>query len=685
MSVNSNLNHVERIKFWCYKVLPLVYDDSLSYYELLCKVVAKLNEMGDIINALPEEIDRLIKEALKNYEIPLANETKIGGIRARAKGVEDTVEVKIDSETGFLYVEQYELPVAGTNIGGVKGAVKTDTDTIPVHIDSEGNMFVESYSLKIAGENIGGVKGAVKNDEDTIPVHIDAEGNMFVKPSDVNIATSTKIGGIKANEKTSEENAEVKIDPLTGFLYVKAGSSGGASVLSDWLNVKAVMTEQGVDFDTALDWCIDNVTVGGTIYIPSGEYYSTSSHTVSKKCDIVGGDKAYISITQTVDTWLTMPKNHTVVRNIILTASIAPNCFIKTNGNTVDFSNTNMQLIENVIITNEDITTDINSAKNMVELTGDGNTNLTIRDSVIESGTTAFGITLNISDMSNVTIENSKLSNMGDSNNSLAVINFVNANDFNAVISGCVFSVTRVSSIRCNDATKINLHCEGLVFKQRPNKDVTDIGGVTPFIGNSLYLHNCIFEGTSDTVGSPWVYTQVAKYTEIIGCKFPASSGNKPPHCFDLQSDGSYLIANNENAYYSEPGGLHTIQGDIARNGVMGNNVTALITKSKGVTGVSANVRSAIGIMGGFVTFKATDVTSGFVVNDDFVTPSIVHIPIYRVDNGSYAGYIEVIPNGSSDQCLWQCHITDSNFVSNTTEYRCDFTLIACKRKRSAV
>ena len=31
--------------FWCQKVLPLVYDESLSYYEVLCKVVAKLNEL----------------------------------------------------------------------------------------------------------------------------------------------------------------------------------------------------------------------------------------------------------------------------------------------------------------------------------------------------------------------------------------------------------------------------------------------------------------------------------------------------------------------------------------------------------------------------------------------------------------------------------------------------------------
>lgn len=34
-------------KFWCQKVLPLVYDESLSYYEVLCKVVDYINNIID--------------------------------------------------------------------------------------------------------------------------------------------------------------------------------------------------------------------------------------------------------------------------------------------------------------------------------------------------------------------------------------------------------------------------------------------------------------------------------------------------------------------------------------------------------------------------------------------------------------------------------------------------------------
>lgn len=36
---------LQSFKFWCQKILPLVYDDSLSYYEVLCKLVDYLNQM----------------------------------------------------------------------------------------------------------------------------------------------------------------------------------------------------------------------------------------------------------------------------------------------------------------------------------------------------------------------------------------------------------------------------------------------------------------------------------------------------------------------------------------------------------------------------------------------------------------------------------------------------------------
>lgn len=49
------------LRFWCQKILPAVYDDSLSYYELLNKVVHYLNETIKIVNQNADATNELLK------------------------------------------------------------------------------------------------------------------------------------------------------------------------------------------------------------------------------------------------------------------------------------------------------------------------------------------------------------------------------------------------------------------------------------------------------------------------------------------------------------------------------------------------------------------------------------------------------------------------------------------------
>lgn len=60
---------IKTLRFYCQKVLPLVYDDSLSYYELLCKVCEKLNEVITTQNSIPEYIEKKIKEYIESGDI----------------------------------------------------------------------------------------------------------------------------------------------------------------------------------------------------------------------------------------------------------------------------------------------------------------------------------------------------------------------------------------------------------------------------------------------------------------------------------------------------------------------------------------------------------------------------------------------------------------------------------------
>ena len=52
-------------RFWCQKVLPLVYDDSISYYELLNKVVHYLNNVIKDVSAMGGNINDLLDAYIK--------------------------------------------------------------------------------------------------------------------------------------------------------------------------------------------------------------------------------------------------------------------------------------------------------------------------------------------------------------------------------------------------------------------------------------------------------------------------------------------------------------------------------------------------------------------------------------------------------------------------------------------
>ena len=69
MEVGIMYNNPNTFRFWCQKVLPLVYDDSLSYYELLCKVVDYLNKIIEDNKEEIAEIEKIKIELvnLKNY------------------------------------------------------------------------------------------------------------------------------------------------------------------------------------------------------------------------------------------------------------------------------------------------------------------------------------------------------------------------------------------------------------------------------------------------------------------------------------------------------------------------------------------------------------------------------------------------------------------------------------------
>jgi len=52
----DNTTNIEKLRWRCYQIIPLVFDEALSYYEVLCKGAKKTNELIDFVNEMAETV-----------------------------------------------------------------------------------------------------------------------------------------------------------------------------------------------------------------------------------------------------------------------------------------------------------------------------------------------------------------------------------------------------------------------------------------------------------------------------------------------------------------------------------------------------------------------------------------------------------------------------------------------------
>lgn len=98
-------------RFWAQKVLPLVYDDSLSYYEVLCKVVAYLNTtitnaaaLGGNVEGLRDAYDQLqeyVNDYFDNLDVQQEINTKLDDMAetgALTTLIQPFIDIQISSD-----------------------------------------------------------------------------------------------------------------------------------------------------------------------------------------------------------------------------------------------------------------------------------------------------------------------------------------------------------------------------------------------------------------------------------------------------------------------------------------------------------------------------------------------------------------------------------------------------------
>lgn len=160
--------------YWCFKVLPLVYDGSLSYYEVLCKLVDYLNhviedvkKIGGDIQSIEEDV-RVVKleiERLDNRCGDLEERVRLvenrcenleGGIRSVGRRIVNLYEIAetlsddiVDLSNDIDAVNQ-KVPFAfGVDENGNYGYYKDGADTVtPFNSGTSGKHFERFFTTE---------------------------------------------------------------------------------------------------------------------------------------------------------------------------------------------------------------------------------------------------------------------------------------------------------------------------------------------------------------------------------------------------------------------------------------------------------------------------------------------------------------------------------------------------------
>ena len=95
------MDNLTKLRYWTFKILPLVYDDSLSYYEVLTKVAAKINELVDSNNAMPQAItNEITKQLNDSYATNISNK-----IDNAVNAVTENANSQIDKLANEVYAK----------------------------------------------------------------------------------------------------------------------------------------------------------------------------------------------------------------------------------------------------------------------------------------------------------------------------------------------------------------------------------------------------------------------------------------------------------------------------------------------------------------------------------------------------------------------------------------------------
>lgn len=277
---------VETLRYWTLKVLPLVYDDSLSYMEVQGKIVKKLNELINNNNQLPDyireliktyissgEIDNIIAEILSDYMLSVKNPPENLKPAVGDGSADDTEAIQ-----GCL---DYAKAHHGMCVYFPSGAYLTSTLTLPENSDV--TMFGQGrYVTRLVlrgGATEAMLKGSVKS--------LTLTGLMFDGNGDIQVNNVDLI-------KCDVVNTSISQCVLTdGFNLLDVNASGNVQI-SHVVFDHAI--EKGLIIRGTGNSHCDNVIFNTISSLIGKEFFTIESNDNVVKCSCTGDATKLFSV-----------------------------------------------------------------------------------------------------------------------------------------------------------------------------------------------------------------------------------------------------------------------------------------------------------------------------------------------------------------------------------------------------
>lgn len=100
-----------KIRVACYKVLPLIFDEALSYYEVLCKIKDTVNDLIDQVSEIDDDVSDLL-----SWVGTGSVDDRIYGAELEAKGYAESYTDEKISRCGMVLFEGTIEPLGSAEL-----------------------------------------------------------------------------------------------------------------------------------------------------------------------------------------------------------------------------------------------------------------------------------------------------------------------------------------------------------------------------------------------------------------------------------------------------------------------------------------------------------------------------------------------------------------------------------------